>query len=72
MEEALREAFPSPAKVSSLKGQSGCGDLTFAIDGKRIMFEVKNYASGTIKGQKNGEEIKKFFSDAQQTQLGYR
>ena len=72
VEEALREAFPSPAKVASLKGQSGCGDLTFVIDGKRIMFEVKNYANGTIKGQKKGEEINKFYSDAQQTKLGYR
>ena len=71
VEEALREAFPSPAQVAGT-GQGGCGDLTFAIDGKRIMFEVKNYANGTIKGQKKGEEINKFFSDVQQTKLGYR
>ena len=69
---ALKNGFPSNAKVA-LTGAGGCGDITFGINGKRIMFEVKNYASGrTVKGQSKGKEIEKFFTDAEQTKLGQR
>ena len=69
---ALTDAFPSPAKVVSLRGINGCGDISFEINGRRIMFEVKNYEKGTVKGRNKGEEINKFFRDAQQKHLGYR
>ena len=69
---ALKNAFPSNAKVA-FTGAGGCGDITFGINGKKMMFEVKNYASGrTVKGQNKGKEIEKFFTDAEQTKLGRR
>ena len=69
---ALKNAFPSNAKVA-FTGAGGCGDITFGINGKKMMFEVKNYASGrTVKGQGKGKEIEKFFTDAEQTKLGHR
>ena len=69
---ALKNAFPSNAKVA-FTGAGGCGDITFGINGKKMMFEVKNYASGkTVKGQNKGKEIEKFFTDAEQTKLGQR
>ena len=69
---ALKNAFPSNAKVA-FTGAGGCGDITFGINGKKMMFEVKNYASGrTVKGQGKGKEIEKFFTDAEQTKLGQR
>ena len=69
---ALKNAFPSNAKVA-LTGEGGCGDILFEINGKRIMFEVKNYANGrTVKGQGKGKELEKFFTDAEQTKLGRR
>ena len=72
MVTALKNGFPSNAKVA-LTGSGGCGDITFGINGKRIMFEVKNYASGkTVKGQNKGKEVEKFFTDAEQTKLGRR
>ena len=72
VEGALIKAFPSPAKVASLKGENMCGDIALEINGRNIMFEVKNYESGTVKGRNKGDEIKKFFRDAQQIKLGYR
>ena len=69
---ALKNAFPSNAKVA-FTGAGGCGDITFGINGQKMMFEVKNYASGkTVKGQNKGKEIEKFFTDAEQTKLGRR
>ena len=69
---ALKNAFPSNAKVA-FTGAGGCGDISFGSNGKRIMFEVKNYASGkTVKGQNKGKDIEKFFTDAEQTKLGRR
>ena len=69
---ALKNAFPSNAKVA-FTGAGGCGDITFGINGKKMMFEVKNYASGrTVKGQGKGKEIEKFFTDAEQTKLRQR
>ena len=69
---ALKNAFPSNSKVA-LTGAGGCGDIMFGINGKRIMFEVKNYASGrTVKGQGKGKELEKFFTDAEQTKLERR
>ena len=68
---ALTAAFPSPAKVEILC-ENGCGDISFEINGRRVMFEVKNYEKGTVKGRNKGEEIAKFFRDAQQINLGYR
>ena len=69
---ALKNAFPSNAKVA-FTGAGGCGDITFGINGKKMMFEVKNYASGrTVKGQGKGKEIEKFFTDAEQTKLERR
>ena len=69
---ALKNAFPSNAKVA-FTGAGGCGDITFGINGKKMMFEVKNYASGkTVKGQNKGKDIEKFFTDAEQTKLGRR
>ena len=69
---ALKNAFPSNAKVA-LTGAGGCGDIVLEINGKRMMFEVKNYASGrTVKGQGKGKELEKFFTDAEQTKLGRR
>ena len=71
MESALTEAFPSPAKVART-GENECGDLTFEINGKHIMFEVKNYDGKNVKGRNKGQEIEHFFRDAQQIKLGYR
>ena len=69
---ALKNAFPSNAKVA-FTGAGGCGDITFGINGKKMMFEVKNYASGrTVKGQNKGKDIEKFFTDAEQTKLERR
>ena len=68
---ALTAAFPSPARVEILC-ENGCGDISFEINGRRVMFEVKNYEKGTVKGRNKGEEIAKFFRDAQQINLGYR
>ena len=59
------------AKVEILC-ENGCGDISFEINGRRVMFEVKNYEKGTVKGRNKGEEIAKFFRDAQQINLGYR
>lgn len=70
---ALTAAFPSPARVEILQGQNNCGDISFEINGRRIMFEVKNHGNGTtVKGRNKGEEINKFFRDAQQIHQGYR
>ena len=72
MFSALKKAFPGNDKVA-LTGGGGCGDIVFGINGKWIMFEVKNYAAGrTVKGQSKGKEIEKFFTDAEQTKLGQR
>ena len=69
---ALKNAFPNNSKVA-LTGAGGCGDIVLEINGKRMMFEVKNYASGrTVKGQGKGKELEKFFTDAEQTKLGRR
>ena len=67
----MTAAFPSPARVEILC-ENGCGDISFEINGRRVMFEVKNYERGTVKGRNKGEEIAKFFRDAQQINLGYR
>ena len=69
---ALTAAFPSPAKVEILQGQNKCGDISFEFSGRRVMFEVKNYERGTVKGRNKGEEITKFFRDAEQIHQGYR
>ena len=72
MVTALKNAFPSNAKVA-FTGAGGCGDITFGINGKKMMFEVKNYASGkTVKGQGKGKELEKFFTDAEQTKMERR
>ena len=68
---ALTAAFPSPARVEILC-ENGCGDISFEINGRRVMFEVKNYEKGTVKGRNKGEEIAKFFRDAEQMHQGYR
>ena len=68
---ALTAAFPSPARVEILC-ENGCGDISFEINGRRVMFEVKNYERGTVKGRNKGEEIAKFFRDAEQIHQGYR
>ena len=69
---ALKNAFPSNVKVA-FTGAGGCGDISFGINDKRMMFEVKNYASGrTVKGQNKGKDIEKFFTDAEQTKLERR
>ena len=69
---ALKKAFPTNAEVA-FTGAGGYGDIVFGINGKLIMFEVKNYDKGkTVKGQDKGKELEKFFTDAEQTKLGHR
>ena len=56
-----------------MTGAGGCGDITFGINGKQMMFEVKKYASGrTVKGQNKGKELEKFFTDVEQTKMERR
>ena len=73
--ETLKKAFPpqaGPFKVFQT-GQTQCGDAVLQLSGDcRIMVEVKYYMKGNVKSQNKGNEVKKFFEDAQQTKLGYR
>ena len=69
---ALKKAFQTNAEVA-FTGAGGYGDILIRINGKLIMFEVKNYDKGkTVKGQNKGKELEKFFTDAEQTKLGHR
>ena len=69
---ALKKSFPTNAEVA-FTGAGGYGDILIWINGKLIMFEVKNYDKGkTVKGQNKGKELEKFFTDAEQTKLGQR
>ena len=69
---ALKKSFPTNAEVA-FTGAGGYGDILIRINGKLVMFEVKNYGKGkTVKGQNKGKELEKFFTDAEQTKLGHR
>ena len=67
-----RKAFPSASGgfKAYKTGQTQCGDIVLQLNDQcRIMVEVKNYEKGTVKSQRQGHEVKKFFEDAQQTKL---
>ena len=57
-----------------LTKQPHCGDIVLRLEnGIDIMFEVKNYTASPVKNLWQGsQQLNKFFSDAEQTRLGYR
>ena len=71
----LKQAFPPAAGAFKVfeTGQTQCGDIVLQLsEDCKIMVEVKNYEKGTVKGRKQGSQVKKFFEDAQQAKLEYR
>ena len=76
VKDALLEAFPDiNGSQVFLTRQPHCGDIVLRLEsGMTIMFEVKNYTASPVKnmGGQGGQQLAKFFSDAEQTRLGYR
>ena len=73
--DALREAFPAMnGSQAFLTKQPHCGDIVLRLEsGMTIMFEVKNYTASPVKNMgQGGQQLTKFFTDADQTRLGYR
>ena len=70
---ALHEAFPALTGCKAfLTKKPHCGDIVLQTENMSFMFEVKNYKASPLKGQGQGQQLDKFFSDAIRPGSGYR
>ena len=70
--QALKKAFPNNRIF--LTRSNHCGDIIFEMENtsKRIMFEIKDVDATNIKNHKQGNDIKKFYTDSKSNKSGFQ